>query len=64
MTFLIYSSLLKTWSVSSFSFISVFTPVVALLLGFVCDERPTIWTLAGAVLILTGVILAVSGSRS
>jgi drug/metabolite transporter (DMT)-like permease len=62
-TFLIYFSLLKTWTVTSLSFISVFTPVIALALGFVfLDERPTLWTAMGAVLILTGVALALTRS--
>jgi drug/metabolite transporter (DMT)-like permease len=60
-TFVIYFSLLKTWSVTSLSFISVFTPMVALLLGFFfLGERPTIWTGLGAALILSGVVLAVT----
>ncbi|HXH24058.1 MAG TPA: EamA family transporter, partial [Vicinamibacterales bacterium] len=63
-TFLIYFSLLKTWSVTSLSFISVFTPGVALLLGVVfLGERVTLLTLAGAGLILTGVTLALLGQR-
>jgi drug/metabolite transporter (DMT)-like permease len=63
-TFLVYFSLLKTWSVTSLSFISVFTPAIALALGFVfLDERPTLWTAVGAVLILAGVGLALSRSR-
>jgi drug/metabolite transporter (DMT)-like permease len=62
-TFLIYFSLLKSWSVTSLSFISVFTPVIALALGFVfLDERPTLWTAVGAVLILAGVALALTRS--
>jgi drug/metabolite transporter (DMT)-like permease len=62
-TFLIYFSLLKTWTVTSLSFISVFTPVIALALGFVfLDERPTLWTAVGAVLILAGVALALTRS--
>jgi drug/metabolite transporter (DMT)-like permease len=61
LTFLVYFTLLKTWSVTSLSFISVFTPVVALLLGFVfLGERPTKLTALGAILILTGVALALS----
>jgi drug/metabolite transporter (DMT)-like permease len=61
--FLVYFSLLKTWSVTSLSFISVFMPVIALALGFVfLDERPTPWTALGAVLILAGVTLAVTRS--
>lgn len=60
-TFLIYFSLLKTWSVTSLSFISVFTPAVALLLGVVfLDERLTTLTAVGAVLILAGVALALT----
>jgi len=62
-TFLVYFSLLKTWSVTSLSFIAVFTPAIALVLGFVfLDERPTIWTAVGALLILAGVTLALSKS--
>jgi drug/metabolite transporter (DMT)-like permease len=61
LTFLVYFTLLKTWSVTSLSFISVFTPVVALCLGFaVLDERPTALTAVGALLVLTGVGLAVT----
>jgi drug/metabolite transporter (DMT)-like permease len=62
-SFLVYFSLLKTWSVTSLSFISVFTPAIALGLGFVfLDERPTLWTAVGAVLILAGVALALTTS--
>jgi drug/metabolite transporter (DMT)-like permease len=54
----------RTWSVTSLSFISVFTPVVALLLGFVfLGERPTALTAVGAVLILGGVGLALTGNK-
>jgi drug/metabolite transporter (DMT)-like permease len=60
-TFLAYFTLLKTWSVTSLSFISVFTPAIALLLGFVfLDERPTLLAGLGALLILVGVMTAVS----
>jgi drug/metabolite transporter (DMT)-like permease len=63
-TFLVYVRLLKVWSVTSVSFISVFTPAIALVLGFVfLDERPTIWTAVGALLILGGVALAVTSGR-
>ena len=62
-TFLGYFSLLKIWSVTSLSFISVFTPAIALVLGFVfLDERPTLWTGVGAALILGGVAMALSES--
>ena len=64
LTFLVYFSLLKTWSVTSLSFISVFTPAVALLLGFVfLDERPTFWTGVGAILVLAGVTMALTNTR-
>ena len=60
-TFLGYFTLLKTWSVTSLSFISVFTPAVALVLGFVfLDERPTYTNGVGAGLILGGVALALT----
>jgi len=60
-SFLGYFSLLKTWSVTSLSFISVFTPAIALGLGFVfLGERPTLWTASGTVLILAGVAIALT----
>ena len=63
-TFLIYFSLLKTWDVTSLSFISVFTPLTALLLGFVfLNERPTLWTIVGTALVLAGVVLALTRPR-
>jgi drug/metabolite transporter (DMT)-like permease len=63
-SFLGYFSLLKTWSVTSLSFISVFTPAIALFLGFIfLDERPTVWTALGTALILGGVTLALTISR-
>ncbi len=58
--FLAYFSLLKNWSVTSLSFVTIFTPSVALLLGVVfLGEQVTIGMLAGAALILAGVGLAV-----
>ena len=58
-SFLVYFSLLKTWSVMSLSFISVFTPVIALLLGFAfLGESLTGWKVGGAMLILVAVVLA------
>lgn len=60
-SFLVYFTLLKAWSVTSLSFVSVFTPAIALVLGFiVLDERPTLLTAIGAVLILAGVTLALT----
>jgi len=62
LAFLIYFSLLKTWTVLSLSFISVFTPVIALLLGFVFLHEPlTPWKVGGALLILVAVVLANRG---
>jgi drug/metabolite transporter (DMT)-like permease len=58
-TFLLYFWLLKTWSATTVSFISVFTPLVALVLGFaILGEKPTIATFVGTALILGGVALA------
>jgi drug/metabolite transporter (DMT)-like permease len=57
--FLSYFTLLKNWTVTSLSFVTIFTPVVALLLGVVfLNERVTIGMLAGAALIVAGVGLA------
>ena len=65
LTFLVYFSMLKTWSVTSLSFISVFTPAIALVLGFVfLDERPTMWTVVGALLIVAGVAFALTPQRA
>jgi drug/metabolite transporter (DMT)-like permease len=62
-SFLVYFSLLKTWTVTSLSFISIFAPALALLLGFLFrDERPSISTLVGGVLILAGVTLALAAA--
>jgi drug/metabolite transporter (DMT)-like permease len=59
-TFLVYFWLLKTWTVTSLSFISVFTPAIALVLGYVfLDEQPTVWTAVGGALIIAGVVLAI-----
>lgn len=63
-SFLGYFSLLKRWSVTSLSFIAVFTPPIALALGFVfLGERPTPWAFVGSMLILAGVTLALSSPR-
>jgi drug/metabolite transporter (DMT)-like permease len=58
-TFLVYFTLLKAWSVTTLSFVAVFTPVLALFLGFVVlGERPTTWTALGTLFVLAGVALA------
>jgi drug/metabolite transporter (DMT)-like permease len=59
LAFFVYFSLLKTWTVMSLAFISVFTPAIALLLGFVfLNERPSQWTVIGSILILVSIALA------
>jgi drug/metabolite transporter (DMT)-like permease len=64
-TFLVYFWLLKTWTVTSLSFISVFTPAIAMVLGFVfLGERPTSWTAVGAALIIGGVVLTIAPGRA
>jgi drug/metabolite transporter (DMT)-like permease len=64
-SFLAYFSLLKTWSVTSLAFISIFTPAIALLLGFgLLGERPTLLTALGGGLILAGVTLTFTNPRS
>jgi drug/metabolite transporter (DMT)-like permease len=64
-SFLAYFSLLKTWSVTSLAFISIFTPAIALLLGFgLLNERPTLLTAVGGALILAGVTLTFTTPRS
>jgi drug/metabolite transporter (DMT)-like permease len=65
LAFFVYFSMLKSWSVTSLSFISVFTPAIALVLGFVfLGERPTAWTVVGAVLIVAGVAFALTPARA
>ena len=57
--FLLYFWLLKTWTATSLSFINVFTPVVAVVLGFLfLAEHPTPWIGVGGALIMAGVVLA------
>jgi drug/metabolite transporter (DMT)-like permease len=60
-SFLIYFWLLKEWSATSLSFIAIFTPALALFLGFlVRRERPTGWSALGVVLVLAGVLFALT----
>jgi drug/metabolite transporter (DMT)-like permease len=64
-TFLIYFRLLKTWKATTMSYIAIITPVIALALGWLLrDERLTLWSLAGGVLVLAGVALAVDAGRT
>ncbi len=63
LTFLVYFWLLKTWDATTMSFIAIFTPAIAILLGFlVLDEVPGPAVAVGIVLILAGVALAVTKS--
>jgi probable blue pigment (indigoidine) exporter len=63
--FLIYFSLLKTWTATTVSFFGVFTPAVALLLGAaVLHERLTVWSVVGSALILGGVSAALTTSHA
>jgi probable blue pigment (indigoidine) exporter len=62
-TFLIYFRLLKVWSATSVSYVAIFTPALALFLGYlVRQERPTGWSALGVVLVLAGVLLALTKS--
>ena len=57
-TFLLYFWLLKSWDATTMSFVSVFTPITALVLGYLARyERPTAYTAVGGALILAGVVL-------
>lgn len=63
-TFLIYFHLLKAWEATTMSYIAIITPVIALGLGWlVLGERVTFWSLAGGLLVLAGVALAVTAPR-
>lgn len=58
-TFLVFFWLLKTWRATNLSFISVFTPLVAVALGAAAGEPVTPWMGLGTALILVGVLVAV-----
>ncbi len=63
-TFLIYFQLLKTWDATTMSFVAVFTPIVAVILGYVVlDEKFGTWTALGVILVLAGVTLSITGGR-
>ncbi|MBI3769746.1 MAG: EamA family transporter [Deltaproteobacteria bacterium] len=64
-TFLVYFTLLQTWTVTSLSFISVFIPIVALALGFfVLHEKLSVWIGVGTALIIAGVTFTLMKGRS
>ena len=54
----------STWDATTVSFFAVFTPAIAIVLGaVVLGERLTIWSVAGAALILFGVSMTLFTSR-
>lgn len=56
--------LLNHWQVSSVSFVSVIVPVIAVVLGVIVHgEHFSLLTLAGALLVIAGVFMAVSSDR-
>ncbi len=60
---MLFAWLINHWPVTRVSFIGVVNPVVALLLGWlVRDERLTLASLGGSVLVLAGVIFGLRGS--
>ncbi len=60
-TFLVYFHLLKTWEATTMSYIAIFTPAIALALGFFArGEVPTPLAGVGAILILGGVGIALT----
>jgi drug/metabolite transporter (DMT)-like permease len=64
-TFLIFFRLLKTWKATTMSYIAIVTPVIALVLGWlVRGERFTSGALAGGVLVLAGVAVALTTHRT
>ena len=59
--FLLYFWLLKSWDATTVSLTSVFTPITALVLGYLArQEQSTRFTAIGVVLILAGVVLVTS----
>lgn len=63
--FVAFAWLVQRWSVGRISFIAVITPVIATALGaFVHHERLGFQALTGAAIVLTGVVIAVSGRRA
>ena len=57
--YLLYTWLIKTWSVTNASYIGVVVPVVAVILGaIVKQERPAALTFVGAALVIAAVVYA------
>ena len=63
-TFFVYFTLLKKWSATTLSFIAIFTPAVAVILGFIFrNETLTRSAALGGALILGGVALALTSRK-
>ena len=57
--YLLYTWLIKTWSVTNASYIGVIVPVVAVILGaIVKQERPAALTFLGAAIVIAAVVYA------
>jgi drug/metabolite transporter (DMT)-like permease len=62
--FVAYTWLLKRWSATRASFISILVPVLAIILGAaVRHEHFTRGALIGALLVLTGLVIALTAPR-
>lgn len=62
--YLLYTWLIKTWSVTNASYIGVIVPIVAVILGaIVKQERPAPLTFLGAAIVITAVVYALRPSR-
>ncbi|MGQ0536655.1 MAG: DMT family transporter [Methanobacteriota archaeon] len=59
--FVLFSWLVHHWSVTSAAFVTLVVPVIALILGAIYGERPSLVGLAGAGLVLVGVAVALAG---
>ena len=57
--YLLYTWLIKTWSVTNASYIGVVVPIVAVILGaIVKQERPALLTFVGAAIVIAAVVYA------
>jgi len=62
--FAAFSWLVARWSVTRISFVSVITPIVALVLGLIVrHEQPGPWALLGSVVILGAVVAGIAGDQ-
>lgn len=61
--YLLYTWLLKTWSVTNANYITVIVPIVAVILGaIVKQERPATLTFLGAAIVIAAVVYALRPS--